>query len=155
MRNHRANLIHALESIAKFHLADDPSAQVDLMDTSEELYARWNGAVAALTSVNPVDAAQVYVNVKRLFDEAYTELGYPNGDFDQAIVRAIRTLNATPDLTTEPVVLQRSNYIEYEDPALRGLLPVQKQLLLLGPTHRRAIMRWLHELARNLDLTIE
>jgi hypothetical protein len=44
MRNQRANLIHALESIAKFHLADDPSAQVDFMDTSEELCARWNGA---------------------------------------------------------------------------------------------------------------
>jgi hypothetical protein len=39
-----ANLVHALESLAKFHLADDPSAQVEYMDTSEELYARWVGA---------------------------------------------------------------------------------------------------------------
>lgn len=44
MSNHRPNLIHALESLAKFHLADAPSAQIDFMDTSEVLYARWTGA---------------------------------------------------------------------------------------------------------------
>ena len=118
-------------------------------------YARWNGAVTALTSVNPADAAQIYVNVKPIFDEAYTELGYPNGDFDQAIVRAIRTLDATPEPKPEAVVLQRPSYVEYDDPTLRGLLPVQKQLLLIGPEHRRAVTRWLHELVRNLDLKID
>jgi hypothetical protein len=118
-------------------------------------YARWNGAVTALTSVNPVDAAQVYVNVKPIFDEAYAKEGYPNGDFDQAIVRAIRTLDATPTPPADAVVLQRPNYVEYGDPALSGLLPVQKQLLLIGPEHRRAVTRWLHELARNLDLKID
>jgi hypothetical protein len=118
-------------------------------------YARWNGAVTALTSVNPVDAAQVYVNVKPVFDEAYAELGYPNGDFDEAIVRAIRTLDQTPTPPADAVVLQRPNYVEYDDPALRGLLPVQKQLLLIGPEHRRAVTRWLHELARNLDLKVD
>ncbi len=117
-------------------------------------YARWNGAVTALVSVSATDAAQVYVNVKRVFDEAYTELGYPAGDFDQAIVKAIRMLDQTPDITTEPVLLQRPSYIEHEDAALRSLYPAQKQLLLLGPDHRRAVMRWLHQLAANLDLKI-
>jgi hypothetical protein len=37
-------LIQALKGIAKFHLADDPSAQIEYMDTSEELYLRWRGA---------------------------------------------------------------------------------------------------------------
>lgn len=44
MSQHRANLIHALEAIAKFHLADDPSVQLEDMDSSAELYARWSGA---------------------------------------------------------------------------------------------------------------
>lgn len=37
-------LIAALQGVAKFHLADDPSAQIESMDTSAELYARWRGA---------------------------------------------------------------------------------------------------------------
>lgn len=142
---------------AKALTALEPPGELTMSGTRIDpaTYARWNGAVTALTSVNPVDAAQVYVNVKRIFDEAYAEMGYPNGDFDQAIVRAIRTLDATPTPAAGAVVLQRPNYVEYDDPALRGLLPVQKQLLLIGPEHRRAVTRWLHELARNLDLKID
>jgi hypothetical protein len=37
-------------------------------------FERWNGATAALSSVSPADAAQLYVNVKPLFDQAYIEL---------------------------------------------------------------------------------
>ncbi len=44
MTAHREILIAALKGIAKFHLADDPSAQIAYMDTSEELYLRWHGA---------------------------------------------------------------------------------------------------------------
>lgn len=44
MTAHRGALIAALQGIAKFHLAADPSAQIEVMDTSEELYARWHGA---------------------------------------------------------------------------------------------------------------
>src|SRR5690606_7540659 len=45
-------------------------------------YERWNGATGALTSIAPADAAQLYVNVKPLIDEAYIELGHSDGDFD-------------------------------------------------------------------------
>ncbi len=38
------NLMAALEGIAKFHDAADIVAAIDFMDTSEELYLRWNGA---------------------------------------------------------------------------------------------------------------
>ena len=83
---------------AKALTALEPPGELTLSGTKIDpaTYARWNGAVTALTSVNPVDAAQIYVNVKRIFDEAYAELGYPNSNFDEAIVRAIRTLDQTP-----------------------------------------------------------
>jgi hypothetical protein len=117
-------------------------------------YTRWNAASEALTSVSPADAAQLYVNVKPLFDEAYRELGNPDGDFDRAIARAIRIVVETPDRTIDPVLLQRPGYFEHEDPALRALPPIQKQLLLLGPQNRRAIVQWLHAFARALDLRL-
>lgn len=145
-----AKPLAVLQPVSRLLMTEGPPGRID--PTS---YARWNGVVAALTSVSAVDVAQLYVNLKRLFDEAYAELGYPNGDFDQAIIRAIRTLKATPDPPADAAVVRRPNYIEYEDAALRALLPVQKQLLLIGPEHRRSVMRWLDDLARNLDLKVD
>jgi hypothetical protein len=118
-------------------------------------YARWNGAVRALTSISPGEAARVYVNLKPLFDQAYRELGYPDGDFDDAIVRAIRMLNSTPDPPSDPVLLKRPAYYEHEDAALRNLAPVQKQLLLTGAEHRHQILLWLRQFAAALELKID
>jgi hypothetical protein len=118
-------------------------------------YARWDGTVAALTSVNPGDAAQLYVNVKPLFDQAYIELGHPGGDFDDAIVRAIDTLGDTPSPADDPVLLRRSASFEHDDPALRALLPVQKQFLLIGPDNRRRVMTWFKQFAADLELKVQ
>lgn len=118
-------------------------------------FARWDAAVTALLSVPPADAAQLYVNVKPLFDQAYIELGHPGGDFDTAIVTAIGMLNDTPTPEHEPQVLRRTNYFEYEDPALRTLPPVQKQFMLVGPENRRRAMSWFHQFASNLDLKVQ
>jgi hypothetical protein len=118
-------------------------------------YVRWDPIVAALTSVSPADAAQLYVNVKPLFDQAYIELGHPGGDFDTAIVQAIRTLGDVPAPTQDPQLLRRTNYLEYEDPALRALPAVQKQFLLIGPENRRRVMDWLRQVAEKLELKTE
>jgi len=115
-------------------------------------YARWDAATASLVSIRPGDAAQLYVNVKPLFDEAYRELGHPNGDFDASIVRAIEMLNDTPPLTTEPDLLRRPGYYEHTDATLRSLPPVQKQFLLIGSENRQKILTWLKRFATALDL---
>jgi hypothetical protein len=117
-------------------------------------YARWNTAARAIESIPVPEAAQVYVNVKPLFDRAYRELGYPDGDFDEALVRAIRLLQATPEVTAEPALLRRETYFEHDDDALRGLPPVQKQLILMGPDNRRIVLVWIGRLAAELDLAI-
>jgi hypothetical protein len=115
-------------------------------------YQRWDAPVAALVSVSPTDAAQLYVNIKPLLDEAYVELGHPGEDFDTAIVRAIDVLAETPEVTTDPVLLRRQGYYEHDDAALRALRPVQKQLLLTGPDNRRRVLTWLKSFATALDL---
>src|SRR4030095_13800633 len=118
-------------------------------------YARWEGPVRALLDINAADAAQVYVNVKPLFDQAYGELGYPGGNFDDAIVRAIRMLVETPEPAGDPVLLDRPAYFEHEDATLKALRPVQKQLLLTGPEHRRQVVSWLRKFAMALALKID
>jgi hypothetical protein len=108
-----------------------------------------------LTSVPPADAAQLYVNIKPLADEAYIELGHAGGNFDQAIVRAIQVLRDTPDPAGPPTLVQRPNYFEHENPDLRALKPVQKQFLLMGTENRRRIVAWLEALADHLDLDLQ
>lgn len=117
-------------------------------------YVRWAAATDALLSIPATDAAQVYVNMKPLFDEAYRDLGYPGGDFDQAIAKAIRTLEATPASPSELVLMRREGYFEHTDATLMSIPPVQKQLLLMGPENRSRIMAWLRRLAATLELKI-
>ena len=117
-------------------------------------FARWESAVRALQSIPPREAAKVYVNVKPWFDQAYRDLGYPQGDFDVAVVKAIRMLNATPEVTGDLVLQRREGYFEHDNPALRSLPPVQKQLILLGPNHRRGVLSWLQQVAAALELNV-
>lgn len=137
-----------------------PSTGVRMLGTTSgrvdpTSYSRWDTAVAALTSVAPADAAQLYVNVKPLFDQAYIDLGHPGGDFDTAVVRAIGTLDDVPDPAEDPLLIRRTNYLEHDDLGLRALAPVQKQFLLIGPENRRKVMGWLRQFATNLDLKVD
>jgi len=136
-----------------------PSARMAIVGTDTgridpRSFERWDSAVASLVTINPAAAAQLYVNVKPLFDQAYRELGHPTGDFDDSIVRAIEMLNSTPKLTSDLELLRRPGYYEYADPALKSLPPVQKQFLLIGPDNRDKIMSWLKRFATALDLKI-
>jgi hypothetical protein len=117
-------------------------------------FARWEAATTALLSIPATDAAQAYVNVKPLFDEAYRELGHPEGDFDVALAKAIRMLEATPPNPAELQLHRREGYFEHADPALQAAYPVQKQLILLGSQNRSRVLGWLRQFATALDLKL-
>jgi hypothetical protein len=118
-------------------------------------YARWTPATQALTSIHPKDAAQLYVNVKRLLDDAYRDLGHPNANFDDAIVAAMQMLISTPTPPGDPELLRRPSYFEHVDPVLVALRPVQKEFLLLGPGNRRQIAVWMRAFASELELKLD
>jgi hypothetical protein len=137
-----------------------PSARLQMLGTTTghidpESYRRWDAATGALVTAVPADAAQLYVNIKPLLDEAYIELGHSGEDFDAAIVRATTMLVETPEPASEPMLLKRPGYFDYDDPALRALRPVQKQFLLVGPENRRHLVTWLKSFASALDLKIQ
>lgn len=134
-----------------------PDSRLGMIGTStgrldSRTYARWDAATASLLSIEPRDAAQLYVNVKPLFDEAYREMGHPNGDFDESIAHAIDTLRQTPTLDADPELIRRPGYYEHADPALRALKPVQKQFILVGSNNRAKILAWLKTFAEVLEI---
>ena len=117
-------------------------------------YSRWTPATQALTSIEPKAAAQLYVNVKRLLDDAYRDLGHPNANFDDALVLAMQLLLSTPTPPGDPELLRGPDYFEHTDPALRALRPVQKEFLLLGPDNRRQVTAWMRAFASDLELKL-
>jgi hypothetical protein len=136
-----------------------PTSRVQILGSSTgridpRSYQRWDAAVGALVSIPPADAAQLYVNIKPLVDQAYIELGHTGEDFDAAIVRAIEMLDDTPQPAGDPVLVKRPGYFEHDDPALRTLKPVQKQFLLVGAEHRQRLITWLKAFAGALDLHV-
>jgi len=148
-----ATPLRVLRPSQRLTLQGPASAETSPARVDPASYRRWDDAVGALVSVDPADAAQFYVNVKPLFDEAYQELGQGH-DFDRAIVAAVVMLAGTPEPSADPMLLRRPGYFEHDDAALRSLRPVQKQFLLIGPENRTRVLTWMRQVATNLDLEL-
>ena len=67
------------------------------------------------------------------FQEAYRELGYPNGSVNDPLVEAIDTLLATPTSVGPLAVVQPKVLWEFADPRLEALPAGQKIMLRMGP----------------------
>jgi len=81
-----------------------------------------------------------------LFQQAYRELGYPDGYFNDRLVVVIDHLLATPDVP-QPVALRQPNVMyEYADPALESRSAGQKLLIRSGPANETAIKAKLREI---------
>jgi len=88
----------------------------------------------------------VYVHLYPLFQQAYVELGYPDGYFNDRLVQVIDNLLAAP-APPEPVRLaQPSVLFVYADPELESLSAGQKMLLRMGPENAAAVKNKLRQI---------
>jgi hypothetical protein len=109
-------------------------------------YARYRPMVAVISRLDMRELAAVYVRFYPLFQNAYQDLGYPNGYFNDRLVQVIDSLLATPQLTG-PVDLVRPNVMyTLADPALESRPAGQKLLIRMGPDNEAAIKTKLMEL---------
>lgn len=121
---------------------------------NERSYDRFNNVTNILLSIDTKRAVEFYVLLRPLFQQAYGELGYPSGKFDEIILRAIGRLLETPRVT-EPAKLVRPVVMyEYQNPQLESLSPAQKQLLRMGPKNAESIKDKLRDIARELRITL-
>ena len=87
--------------------------------------------------------------------EAYRELGYPEGDVDAAVQRAIVHLLQTPEIAPDAPIEPSALQYKYSDPRIEGLSAAQKQLLRMGPENVRRIKAKLREIAVALGIPQE
>lgn len=87
-----------------------------------------------------------YVHAYPLFQDAYRELGYPNGYFNDRLIAVIDHLLATPE-APQPLAVVRPNVLyEFADPALEARSAGQKLLLRVGPQNEATIKAKLREI---------
>jgi hypothetical protein len=89
-----------------------------------------------------VDAARLVALYERhypLFEQAYRELGYPNGHFNDRLVEAIEVALNAPDVAPPLRVVQPRVYYEFVDRGLETLPAAQKLLLRMGPENAAVV----------------
>jgi hypothetical protein len=81
-----------------------------------------------------------------LFQQAYVELGYPDGYFNDRLIEVIDHLLATPEPAGAIRLAQPKVLYEFADPALEELSAGQKMMLRLGRQNRDAVKAKLREI---------
>lgn len=109
-------------------------------------YARYEPLVRAVAAA-PTDAlVDFYARHYPLFQQAYTELGYPDGYFNDRLVEVIDHLLDAPEIDG-PIALTRPHVMyEFADPELEALSPGHKLMLRIGPANAAALKTRLREL---------
>ena len=99
-------------------------------------YDRYADAIAALDVSVLVNAFHL---LRPLYEQTYGYLGLNPDDFDNAVMRTLDLVLATPEIG-EPIALKpKAVMYLYADPSLESLPEVQKQLLRMGPDNIRRI----------------
>lgn len=118
--------------------------------TGRELDTRNSERYAAYANIaRAIDAKKLvawYVHSYPLFQQAYRELGYPDGYFNDRLVVAIDDLLATPELTAPVALVPAENGYAFADPALESRSAGQKLLLRSGPDNEATIKAKLREI---------
>jgi hypothetical protein len=93
---------------------------------------RYTAFATVFDHVDPASAVALYQKLYPLFQQAYVELGYPNGYFNDRLVEAIDNLLDAPE-PKGPVKLASPHVLyEFADPDLEAASAGQKVLVRMG-----------------------
>jgi hypothetical protein len=81
-----------------------------------------------------------------LFQQAYTELGYPDGDFNERLIEVIDSLLAAPEIHEPLRLIKPEAFYLLTNPDLEALPAGQKVLLRMGPDNARRVKVKLQEI---------
>jgi len=115
-------------------------------------YARYKPYVELAETVSVKKLVAVYVHFYPLFQQAYRDLGYPNGYFNDRLIEVIDNLLAAPDAKGPVKLVQPGVLYQYADPNLEALSAGQKIMLRMGAENaariKTKLKEYRHELTR-------
>jgi hypothetical protein len=117
---------------------------------STDNFARYTAFVAVVRQIDAKTLVALYRGLAPLFQQAYEELGHPNGVFKTRLLEVVRHLLATPDAPAVIRLVQPSVVYKYADEKLEKLSAGQKLLIRMGPTNAAVIKAKLREIEAEL-----
>ncbi len=112
--------------------------------------ARYLPYVSMAESVDTGKLVAAYVRCYPLLQQAYRELGYPSGYFNDRLVEVIDHLLVAPDADGPVQLVQRKVLYEFADPDLEARSAGQKIMLRIGPANAARVKAKLREIRREL-----
>lgn len=102
-------------------------------------YSRYDDYAEAIATLDTRALVDNFHLMRPLYEQAYGQLGLNPDDFDNALIRMLDRILATPEIE-QPIALTRKSVMyQYADPALEELTPMQKQLMRMGPDNIRRV----------------
>lgn len=118
-------------------------------------YRRYDEYADAIGALDAQGTARLYSTLKPRIQDAYRELGYPEGDFDQAMERAMIEILNTPIVEGEIGLVPKSVSWEFADPRLQSLSSAQRQFLRMGPRNMKIVKGKIREIAPHLGMDLQ
>lgn len=109
-------------------------------------YDRYTPYVEMFEAVDAADWVEAYRNYQPLFLEAYRQMGYSEGSFDDRLVVIIDELLATPDATGPVELIKPEAFYLFSDEDLEALTAGQKIMLRMGNENARRVKEKLREI---------
>jgi len=123
-----------------------------LKDEDAKRYAPW---VAALASVDARKACALYLRYYPLLQKAYEDLGYPNGYFNDRVIKIIDHLLATPDYEGQIMLVRPKVLYLFADPAYEQKSWGQKALIRMRKGNADIVKAKLREIRAILAVNEE
>jgi hypothetical protein len=111
---------------------------------------RYAAYMRALEALDPARVVALYVQHYPLFQQAYQELGYPKGYFNDRLVAVIDHLLATPTVQAPVRLVQAEVMYRYADPELEARSAGQKVLMRVGNANAATVKEKLRAIRREL-----
>lgn len=102
-------------------------------------YARYAPYMAWVRLVDPARVVSAYLEFYPLFQQAWRELGYPKGQFNDRLLQVIDNLLAAPEPSGPIRLVQPHVLYRYADPGLESASAGQKILMRIGPANEREV----------------
>ena len=115
-------------------------------DLDSRNFQRYASQVELFEAVNAGELFALYQRLSPLFDQAWADLGYPKGSFDERLLVVIDSLLATPDVQAPIRLIKPEAFYLYADPELEALPAGQKVLLRMGSTNAGRVKAKLQEI---------
>lgn len=108
-------------------------------------YARYEPAVRLFESLDARKLAAVYVRFYPLFQEAYRDLGYPTGYFNDRLVAVIDHMLSAPNVDGPIKLVQPKVFFLFADPDLEAKSAGHKIMIRIGAANASKVKAKLRE----------